>query len=222
MMDCGILPIAAGLLTQRLPRGAIPAQIGATLEDAVLSDGPFSDPASEMTQLLLAVRDQRDREAFGRLFDHFAPRLKAMLIRGGLRDGGAEDVVQDVMLTVWRKAAQFDPHRAEAAGWIYRIARNRQIDLLRRRAPMPDDLEDLGADEPDAAQILLMRQEAGLLRAALARLSPEQSEALTQAYMEDLPQSEISHRTGLPLGTVKSRIRLGLERLRHELKGLKP
>ena len=209
---------AAPGVIESLPPATAPGEIAASAKEPTLPD---PDPCA-LTQDLLAVRDHRDRAAFGRLFDHFAPRLKAMLVRGGLRDGSAEDVVQDVMLAVWHKAGQFDPHRAEAAGWIYRIARNRQIDLSRRRIPLADDLlvyQDAG---PDAAQMLGLQQEAALLRAALARLSPEQGQALAQAYVEDLPQREISQRIGLPLGTVKSRIRLGLERLRHELKDLKP
>lgn len=178
--------------------------------------------ASEMTTALLAVRDRRDQEAFGRLFDHFGPRLKAMLMRGGLRDGGAEDVVQDVMLTVWSKASQFDPHRAEASSWIYRIARNRQIDLARRRPlPVPDILEEPQSADPDPAQIVALQQEATLLRKAIDTLMPAQRALLEKAFFEDLPHSEISSLTDLPLGTVKSRIRLGLERLRHELRGLK-
>ncbi|HBM60835.1 MAG TPA: RNA polymerase subunit sigma [Citreicella sp.] len=181
------------------------------------------DGFTEPTQWLIAVRDRRDRAAFARLFDHFGPRLKAMLLRGGLRDGSAEDVVQDVMLAVWHKAAQFDPHRAEASAWIYRIARNRQIDLVRRRpAVVLEELEEPPGNEPDAPQILALAQEARHLRAALDRLAPEQVQAIQKAYMEDMPHSEISRTTGLPLGTIKSRIRLGLERLRHELKDLKP
>ncbi|MBE9638939.1 sigma-70 family RNA polymerase sigma factor [Salipiger mangrovisoli] len=177
---------------------------------------------TEQTQWLLAVRDARDREAFGRLFDFFAPRLKAMLLRSGLRDGSAEDVVQDVMLSVWNKAAQFDPHRAEASAWIYRIARNRQIDLYRRRPlPEPELVQEPESAEPDAAQILAMAQEAAQLRAALRNLSPEQTEALRHAYMDELPHSEISRITGLPLGTIKSRIRLGLDRLRRDLSDLR-
>lgn len=178
---------------------------------------------SEQTVWLLAVRDRRDREAFGRLFDHFAPRVKAMLMRGGMQDGAAEDVVQDVMLAVWHKASQFDPHRAQASAWIYRIARNRQIDLARRR-PMPvaDEIEDLPDAEPDVVQLLALDQEVRRLRAALERLSPEQSRAIEQAYLEELPHSAISLRTGLPLGTIKSRIRLGLERLRRELRDIGP
>lgn len=177
---------------------------------------------SEMTLALLAVRDRRDRAAFAQIFAYFGPRLKAMLMRGGLRDGTAEDVVQDVMLSVWNKAAQFDPHRAEASAWIYRIARNRQIDLARRRPlPMPETVEEQADDTPDAVHCLALEQESRALREALSRLAPDQRRAIEQAYMEDLPHSEISKLFDLPLGTIKSRIRLGLGRLRRELKDLK-
>lgn len=180
------------------------------------------DQLSEQTLWLLAVRDGRDRQAFARLFDHFAPRVKAMLLRSGLRDGTAEDVVQDVMLTVWRKADQFDPHRAPASAWIYRIARNRQIDLARRRpAPLPDALDEPPDTEPDAAQILALQQETARLKVALEALSPDQTRTIEQAFLEELTHTEISEATGLPLGTIKSRIRLGLDRLRKELADLK-
>ncbi len=180
--------------------------------------GATEDDFSHLTRDLIAVRDRRDRVAFGRLFDHFAPRLKAMMLRGGLRDGTAEDVVQDVMLAVWHKAAQFDPHRADAAAWIFSIARNRRIDLARRR-PLAqlEELPEIESLEPDAAQLLGLQQEARHLHEALARLAPEQAEALRAAYFDEIPHSRISEITGLPLGTVKSRIRLGLDRLRHEL-----
>lgn len=181
------------------------------------------DDLSQQSSDLIAVRDSRDRAAFGRLFDHFAPRLKAMMLRGGLRDGTAEDVVQDVMLAVWHKAGQFDPHRADAAGWIYGIARNRRIDLARRRPlAQPDDMPEIESLEPDAAQILALQQEARHLSEALTRLPPEQAEALRAAYFDDIPHSSIGEMTGLPLGTIKSRIRLGLERLRHELRKIAP
>ncbi|WP_226937093.1 sigma-70 family RNA polymerase sigma factor [Pseudogemmobacter faecipullorum] len=192
----------------------------ASEENGFLSDDKTSP--TQPTLWLLAVRDRRDRAAFMQLFEHFGPRLKAMLIRGGLRDGSAEDVVQDVMLTVWHKAAQFDPHRAEASAWIYRIARNRRIDLARRKPPPePDPLAEPEGSEPDAPQILALGQEATLLRRALEALSPDQAKVLEQAYFEDLPHSRISEMTGLPLGTIKSRIRLGLERLRRDLKDLR-
>lgn len=201
-----------------LPPGPDGAQIA-----PLRVETPVTTELSDLSRDLIAVRDRRDREAFGRLFDHFAPRLKAMLLRGGLRDGSAEDVVQDVMLAVWHKAAQFDPHRADAAGWIYGIARNRRIDLARRKPlSQPEDMPDLPSLEPDAGQVLALQQEAGHLAAALARLTPEQADALRAAYFDDIPHSRISEMTGLPLGTIKSRIRLGLERLRHELRSIAP
>ncbi|PRD40217.1 UNVERIFIED_CONTAM: rpoE [Trichonephila clavipes] len=188
--------------------------------------GPVTKPKddlSDLTRDLIAVRDRRDRAAFGRLFDYFAPRLKGMMLRSGLRDGQAEDVVQDVMLAVWQKAAQFDPHRAEAAGWIYGIARNRRIDLARRRPiTLPEEMPEPESLEPDPAQILALQQEARHLAEALDRLAPEQAEALRAAYFDDISHRRISEVQGLPLGTIKSRIRLGLERLRHELRNIAP
>lgn len=177
---------------------------------------------SEQTQHLLLVRDQRDKTAFAALFDYFAPRLKGMFMRNGCGAAQAEEILQEVMLTVWRKAAQFDPHRAQASAWIYQIARNRHIDLIRKaKRHMPEELESEADSEPDAAHILALQQEAGQLRDAIARLSDNQREVIERAYLGELSHQEISSATGLPLGTIKSRIRLGLERLRHELKGLR-
>lgn len=183
----------------------------------------FHQDISPQTQWLLAVRDARDRAAFARLFDHFAPRLTTMMLRSGMARAMADDVAQDVMLTAWQKAHLFDPTRAQASAWIYRIARNRQIDILRReRRPMPDALiADHEDAEDDAHSALALDQEASRLRAALDTLSAEQREVIEQAYLGDLTHTEIRQRTGLPMGTIKSRIRLALERLRHELKELR-
>lgn len=177
---------------------------------------------SPQTVWMIAVRDNRDRTAFAALFDYFAPRLKGFIIRSGASAHQAEEIVQDVMLTIWRKAATFDPHRAQVSAWIYQIARNRQIDIARKEnRPMPEELREEPGTEPDASQILGVEQEAGQLKQALAKLKPEQREIIEKAYIGELTHQEISAQTGLPLGTIKSRIRLGLERLRHELKDLK-
>lgn len=179
-------------------------------------------PFSEQTEWMLAVRDRRDRVAFGALFDHFAPRLKAFVMRGGMGAGQAEEIVQEVMLTVWRKAGQFDPHRAQVSAWIYQIARNRQIDVIRKEnRPVPEELAQEPDAEPDAGQIMAIEQEAGLLKQALEKLKPEQRDVIEKAYLGELSHQQISDQTGLPLGTIKSRIRLGLERLRYELKELR-
>lgn len=177
---------------------------------------------SQQTIWMLAVRDKRDRDAFSALFDHFAPRLKGMMMRSGTPAHQAEEIVQDVMLTVWRKSSLFDPHRAQVSAWIYQIARNRQIDIVRReRRPEPEELVEDCEAEPDASQIVALEQEATKLKNALALLSDEQREMVEKAYLGELTHQEISTQTGLPLGTIKSRIRLGLERLRHELKGMR-
>ncbi len=177
---------------------------------------------SRQTAWMIAIRDRRDHAAFAELFDFFAPRLKGFVMRSGMGSAQAEEIVQDVMLTVWRKAAQFDPHRAQVSAWIYQIARNRQIDVIRREGrPLPEVLREDPGTAPDASQILALEQETDRLRDALARLSRDQREIVEKAYLGELSHQEISARTGIPLGTIKSRIRLGLERLRHELKELK-
>lgn len=177
---------------------------------------------SDQTLWMIAIRDHRSKQDFEKLFDFFAPRLKGFVMRSGTGNAQAEEIVQDVMLTIWRKAHLFDPHRAQVSSWIYQIARNRQIDILRRETrPVPEELATPDTTEEDAAQILAVEQEADVLRKALAQLKPGQREMVEKAYLGDLSHAEIHAQTGLPLGTIKSRIRLGLEKLRHELKDLR-
>lgn len=190
--------------------------------EAAVSGASGAGALSEQTIWMLAVRDARDKRSFGLLFDHFAPRLKGMILKSGLGDNQAEDLVQEVMLTVWRKAGQFDPERAQVSAWIYQIARNRQIDLHRKESrPVPEALKQPEDDSPDAGQALAIEQETAKLKAALQQLRPDQREMIEKAYLGELSHSDISRQTGVPLGTIKSRIRLGLERLRHELKEIR-
>ncbi|WP_353535944.1 sigma-70 family RNA polymerase sigma factor [Cognatishimia sp. WU-CL00825] len=171
---------------------------------------------------MMAVKQDRDRAAFGRLFDFYAPRLKGFVMRSGVSAAQAEDIVQEVMLTVWRKSALFDPQRAQVSSWIYQIARNRKIDVQRKEnRPVPEELVLDGEAQEDAGQVVALEQETQTLRAALAKLKPGQREMVEKAYLGELSHSEIHAETGLPLGTIKSRIRLGLEKLRHELKELR-
>jgi len=183
---------------------------------------PKGPDVTDQTLWMLDVRDRRDRAAFSRLFDYFAPRIKASILRGGTGTGQADEIVQDVMLTVWRKAAQFDPERAQVSAWIYQIARNRRIDVLRKEnRPVPEELTYEVDAEPDASRVLAVEQEASELRRAMERLTPEQRRVIEQAYLGEMTHQDIRDSTGLPLGTIKSRIRLGLERLRHELRSLR-
>jgi len=164
---------------------------------------------------MVAIRDHQDRAAFAALFRHFAPRVKAFLMKGGMTAAAAEDCAQDVMATLWQKAHLFDPARASVATWVFAIARNRRIDLARRdRRPEPEDLPWGPEDEPDQADLYEAAEETRRLGEALALLPEAQRALIQRAFYGDLSHSEIAAETGLPLGTIKSRIRLALERLR--------
>lgn len=165
------------------------------------------------------VRDARDRQAFVALFTHFSPRVKGFLLRSGAGDTLAEECTQEVMTAVWRKAHLFDETRASVSTWIFSIARNRKIDMLRKqRRPEPEDLPWGPEAEPDQADAYELQQESARLAAALRQLPDKQRVLVERAYFGDLSHSEIAAETGLPLGTIKSRIRLALEKLRHEMK----
>ncbi|MDG1067925.1 MAG: sigma-70 family RNA polymerase sigma factor [Sulfitobacter sp.] len=168
---------------------------------------------------MLRVRDSRDKAAFSALFSHFAPRIKGYLIKSGADATTAEECAQDVMTTLWRKADQFDPTRASVTTWIFTIARNRRIDMLRRdRRPDPEDLPWGPAPEPEQSHVLELQQESARLVEAVSNLPQNQRKLIEQAYFGEMTQAEIAEITGLPLGTIKSRLRLALDRLRHSLK----
>ena len=172
----------------------------------------------DWVELMLAVRDRQDQSAFASLFDHFAPRLKGFLMKGGMQAAAAEDCAQDVMATLWQKAHQFDPTRASVATWVFAIARNRRIDLARKdRRPEPEDLPWGMEDEPDQADLYMAAEETRRLSDALALLPEAQRVLIQRAFYGDLSHSEIAAETGLPLGTIKSRIRLALDRLRMKM-----
>lgn len=215
------LRFAEGRRTRPLvPRAAFPL-------NAPMQDIGSSDTGSDQTleDRLLAVGRDRDRAAFAALFGHFAPRLKAYLRRQGCDAAGAEELVQEVMLLVWRRAETYDPAQASASTWVFTIARNKRIDVLRREQRPEIDPDDpalvpaLVPDRPESADRRLeTQQSAGRLREALKDLPPEQAELLRLAYFEDKPHSVISAERGIPLGTVKSRLRLAMERLRKALR----
>jgi len=168
---------------------------------------------------IAAIRDRQDQAAFARLFHHFAPRIKGFLMKSGSNADVAEDCAQEVMATVWRKAAQFDSSRASAATWIFTIARNKRIDVVRReRRPEPEDLPWGPEAETDQEEALALEQETERLSKAISALPEKQRTLIQRAFYGDLSHRELAEETGLPLGTIKSRIRLALDRLRHEMK----
>ncbi|MCA0400849.1 MAG: sigma-70 family RNA polymerase sigma factor [Proteobacteria bacterium] len=179
-------------------------------------------PATDRwSDLMRAVAERGDRAAFTEIFDHFAPRLEAYLIRLGLDSGSAEEISQEVMITLWRKAGMFDAGKSSLSTWLYRIARNRRIDAARRQRTEPVDPQspiilEL-ADEMRADSAFDGQQRDDIVRNLLRDLPPEQRALVDLAFYGGLTHSEIAARTGLPLGTVKSRLRLAFARLKRAL-----
>lgn len=166
------------------------------------------------------VACDRDRDAFARLFGHFAPRLNGYLQRLGLPAAVAEDMAQEVMIVLWHKAHLFDPAKSSLSTWLFRIARNRRIDAARRdRSHLIDPHDPMfqpAEAEPVAEAFDALRRDARI-RTAMEELPPEQFQLVRAAFFEGLTQSEIAARDNIPLGTVKSRMRLAFTRLRRIL-----
>jgi len=167
-----------------------------------------------------AIAATQSRDAFAELFAYFAPRLKSYLLRLGADQQLAEELAQEVMVTVWRKAEQYDRRQASVSTWIFRVARNRRIDAFRRRSkpelePHEPMLRPPEIELPDDA--VFRGQQETVVRAALAQLPEEQLKLLQAAFYEGMSHSEIAKAFELPLGTVKSRIRLAFSRLREKL-----
>jgi RNA polymerase sigma factor (sigma-70 family) len=192
-----------------------------------LPAGQAGHPGGEdLAQWLQAVGQRQDRQAFALLFRHFAPRVKSYLMRGGSDEATAEELVQETMVSVWRKAALCDARRASASTWLFTIARNLRVDRIRRQDPrLVDEQDGEGADAtPDGAppldeQLVASRREEEV-RAAMARLSAEQAQILNLSFYEEVPHARIARELGIPLGTVKSRVRLAVKHLRAMLRGL--
>jgi RNA polymerase sigma factor (sigma-70 family) len=166
---------------------------------------------------LQLVATTRDRAAFRRLFDHYGPRVKAYLRRLGTDEDTAEDLTQEVFVSIWRRAEQFDPAKASVGTWVFTIARNKRIDALRRdRAPMQEaDDPALEIDPaPRGDAVAELAQMSALVMRAVETLPEEQKKLLKIFYFEEKPHSAIAQELGLPLGTVKSRLRLALAKLR--------
>ena len=173
-------------------------------------------PADNAGLLIARIAISRDREAYARLFCLFAPKVKAFVMRQGMGFQAAEDLAQDTLLTVWRKAELFDPAKAGASTWIYTIARNLRIDAIRKAARVRDLPEDLWQGEPakPADEQVIEHQVQESVSRAFDRLSEEQKTILRLSYYEGLSQAEIASAQSIPLGTVKSRMRLAIARLR--------
>lgn len=173
--------------------------------------------------LLARIASERDKAALASLFTLFAPRLKSMMLKLGADNALAEDLVQETLLTVWRKAALYSPERGAPSTWIFTIARNLRIDQLRRQSNKPyEDLDsiELASEAPIGSFIVEQNQVIARVNKALEKLSQDQREVVTLSFIHNMPHAEIAAKTGLPLGTVKSRLRLAYDRLRPMLEDL--
>jgi RNA polymerase sigma factor (sigma-70 family) len=196
------------------------AKCPATLRDAAATAPRTAD---DCKALLAAVAERRDHSAFARLFDRFAARIETYLRRRGAERALAEDLTQDVMLVIWQRAGRYDPRRAAASTWIFTIARNRLIDALRRQrsehSTDGDAIEVLAGH--DTEQSFYLTQLERHLRHAVSLLPSGQHQLIEQGYFRDKTQATLADELDLPLGTVKSRQRLALGRLRRHLQRLR-
>ncbi len=191
--------------------------------DKGMAEPSTQESPAGLAQLIVAVGG-KDREAFARLFTHFAPRIKTMMLRAGMTDQGAEDLAQETMLAVWNKAQLFDPAGLGPSAWVYTIARNLRIDAS-RRARRAQRIGDAATQQPDVEQslpdaLVASSQAEDNVRISIARLSREQLEVVTMSFFENKAHPEIAEVLGIPLGTVKSRLRLAMKRLRTLLEEL--
>ena len=197
------------------------AKSSGSLAEQVVGMGPKileENNSQNWEQLLVLVSETNDRIAFRHLFNHFAPRIKSFLMKAGADQTMAEECSQEAMATVWNKAKLFDPNRASASTWIFTIARNKRIDAIRKvRRPEPDELTWPDEIEPAQEEALELKQQSEILADAIKNLPEKQRQLVEKAFFKELSHSEIALETGLPLGTIKSRIRLALERLRHAM-----
>jgi RNA polymerase sigma-70 factor (ECF subfamily) len=199
-----------------LPNQSGPARSTWGAREGVVAAMTLGADVTDYSALIVAVAARQDRAAFSILFSHFAPRVKSYLLRLGAAAELAEELAQEALLTVWRRAVSYDPAKAAASTWIFTIARNLRIDALRRER-RPELLEDpvFAPDTPAAPdQATLAAQQESRIAEAVRTLPAEQAEVIRLAFFSDKPHSEIAELLRLPLGTVKSRVRLAMTRLR--------
>ena len=188
----------------------------------------FSAPRQErqvrMADLLQRVAVERDIDAFRQLYEAFGPRVKSYMIRQGADPDTAEELTQETLLAVWRKAQLYVAEKGSATTWIYTIARNLRIDRLRREfawQELPEGHEETPSDDPLPDEAVSEAERQMKVRTALAQLPTDQHEVVALAYLEGLSHSEIAVRLSLPLGTVKSRMRLAYQKIRENVEELK-
>jgi RNA polymerase sigma-70 factor (ECF subfamily) len=214
LAETSIKPTLPGLLAFI----ALDAWTEQTVEESASTDDM---PASAIwAQALQQISESHDRQAFEQLFAHFAPRVKAYMMRLGSDGGRAEELAQEALAAVWRKADQYDPAKAGASTWIFTIARNLRIDAFRKENRPefdPDDPALVPEPERSAEETVFASQRAEHLKVALRALPEEQRHVVHLSFYEDRTHTEIAKQLDIPLGTVKSRLRLAFQRISNSL-----
>jgi RNA polymerase sigma-70 factor (ECF subfamily) len=196
-----------------------PALVAAPREECAVNSMSPSAPASadDLKLWVRALAIDRDRAAFARLFDHFAPRLISYFVRAGMAREAAEEVAQDTMIAVWTKSPLYDPRQAGVATWIFTIARNMRVDRVRRDSRR-FAVEARGADAEDMASsgedFVLADERDARVRRVIAALPADQATVVRLSFFSEKPHPAIARELGIPLGTVKSRLRLAAARIR--------
>jgi RNA polymerase sigma-70 factor, ECF subfamily len=177
-----------------------------------------------MAEYLQRVAEKGDVDAFRALFQMYAPRVKSYMMRQGADPNTAEELAQETLLTVWRKAALYSGDKGSATTWIYTIARNLRIDRLRKEmtwVQLPEGHDEKASDDMAPDEVVSEAERRVRVQTALAGLPADQHEVVALSYVEGLSHSEIAERLGLPLGTVKSRMRLAYLKIRESVEDLK-
>lgn len=193
-----------------------------SLQNRTGNKGRYIIPVEPETleMLIERVAQERDKEAFKKLFDHFAPRIKSFISKQKISDEAAEDLTQEVMVTVWHKAHLFDPQKARLSTWIFRIARNKFIDRIRRKKYVEVDVDDhiryAEAEEKTDVPVI-QKQDQKRIKTAMSALKENLKAVIELSFYQDMSHSQIAEHLDLPLGTVKSRIRIAFQKLRTEL-----
>lgn len=178
-------------------------------------------PAKDWSAMLAELAISRDRQLFIRLFRHFSPRIKGYIMKLGLTEATAEELTQEAMLSVWRKTHLYDPGKAAASTWIYTLARNLSIDWMRKQKYPEYDLDSWHeeAGEPPVLELAEQAVMSDQVAMAIRQLPDNQAQVIIMSFYEGRSHSEIADRLSIPLGSVKSRIRLASEKLKQALRG---
>jgi len=180
------------------------------------------DQKARMRENLRLIGANRDEAAFAEVYAYFAGRVKSFLIGKGMNEDSAEELTQEIMLIIWRRAESYDPAKAAASTWIFTIARNRHIDFLRGNhrveVELDDEILELESSDRDVQEKFVDIEQASVrLANALQQLPQEQQQVMHLSYFRGQSHGAIAKWLDLPIGTVKSRIRLAMQAVRSQL-----